>query len=595
MCGILGFAGSDEALGKRMADTIEHRGPDDWGVYTDTRFTFVNRRLAVIDLSPKGHQPMWTPNNELGIAYNGEVYNYRELREELEKRGEIFESESDTEVILRGYQVQGASFFSKMRGMWALAIYNPQKRQVLLARDPFGIKPLYYIKSGRHFAFSSEMKALNLYAQTNRMKFHFSSTGVASYFALGYSIHPYTVFEEIRKLEPGTYMEISLEHNTVKTTPYSWKNPSPKRTLEETLIDSVERHLVADVPVGVFLSGGVDSTLIALMLKELGQPLHAFTVSMEGRKDAEYARKIAQFSGLTHHVVELTAERLTEAYTEFMTHVDEPVADTAIIPSLALSKEARKFVTCVLTGEGGDELFFGYERYNTLHRLTRIQKNQGALEESLPRPVTGPWKSLARRLRLLEARARNDLLEAYLDVASIGAGKKYFSTVSREIRDALHGVRTMSALDEAYYLPDALLYKNDIATMAHSIEGRTPFLDRDVRAFALSIPVNEKYRAKVGKRPLRKLLESRLPKELIMEGKSGFSVPREMLLPIIENGMEETLRTLLDYGVHPFSHSFVTRLANPEYRRAVFASLPALPFALTVFARVVSQYDVANT
>ena len=213
----------------------------------------------------------------LGIAYNGEIYNYKELRAELEKRGEML-SESDTEVILRGFLRQGESFFSKMRGMWAVAIYDPAKKTVTLSRDPFGIKPLYYLKDEKGFAFSSEMKALNLYCREKRIKLHLSRIGCASYFTLGYAIHPHTVFEEIKKFEPGVVMTLSLSDGKTMSTKIKWKPTQVEETLEGVLRDSVRHHLIAEVPVGVFLSGGVDSTLIALMLKKVGIPLHAFTV-----------------------------------------------------------------------------------------------------------------------------------------------------------------------------------------------------------------------------------------------------------------------------------------------------------------------------
>ena|SRR3989344_1190194 len=593
MCGILGFAGDDLVLAKKMAESMSHRGPDGEGVFSDERLTLGHRRLAVIDLSPKAAQPMWSSEKTLGIIFNGEIYNFKELRKNLEDAGERFVTDSDTEVILVGFKKEGKAFFSKMRGMWALALYDREKGELTLSRDPFGIKPLYYLESGGHFSFASEMKALNAYAKAKGIRFTFSLIGCASFFTLGYAMHPHTVFQEIKKLSPGMVASYRCSSRELSFEKMPTQEVALPQTLEEALKDSVRHHLIADVPVGVFLSGGVDSTLIALMLKELGAPLHAFTVSMEGRQDATYAKKIAAFAGLTHHVIPLTRARLESAYQKLFDTLDEPVADPGILPSLVVSEEARKLVTCVLTGEGGDELFFGYERYQALASLSRVGASLGFFE-SLAMPFSSSLpKALVRRLRLFEARLRGDLLEGYLETVSLAGDIADRRAVSRELRKRFQ-LRDLpvSFFDEMLYLPDDLLYKTDIATMAHSLEARTPFLDSYVSSFAKRISGEDKLGTE-GKLPLRALLKSRLPKELLMPDKLGFGVPRAMLQRLIEPDLTDAARTLSEKNIPGISRSVLERIAqDAAYRAHIARAFPALPFSLTVLSRVLSEYDV---
>ncbi len=564
MCGILGFVGNDEALAGKMAGVLSHRGPDGEGVFADAKVTLAHRRLAVIDLSPRAAQPLWTPDKTLGIIFNGEIYNFKELRKELEKTGEHFVSDSDTEVILLGFKREGKAFFSKMRGMWALALYDVPKKEIILARDPFGIKPLYYLNVSGHFAFASEMKALNVYAKEKNIRFTFSKEGCASFFTLGYSIHPFTVFNEIKKLEPGAVRIFNLTSKTLSESSITqWREEAPV-SLEAALKDSMRHHLIADVPVGVFLSGGVDSTLIALMLKELNVPLHAFTISVEGRDDdAEFATKIAKFANLTHHVITLSIERLKKTYEKLFEAIDEPVADSALLPILVVSEEARKYVTCVLTGEGGDELFLGYERYKIMDR---------------PIPLS------LRTFRVYIERIKGNLLGMYLPLVSLGWGKTETAFVQKGMGQAPSDA-SLSYFDEKFYLPDNLLYKTDIATMAHSLEARTPFLDKVVSQAARQIPDTEKLGG-LGKQPLRRILEKRLPKELMMPVKLGFGLSKAQLSSLIAPDVEDAANRVAKMNVPGISLSALVNISETAKQ------LPGLPFALVVFNKVVSQYDV---
>lgn len=459
MCGIIGFNSNNARLGKQMTDRIAHRGPDDDGVFSDERVTLGNRRLAIIDLSPAGHQPMASENTV--IAYNGEIYNFQELKQELYVQSRRFKSNSDTEVILQGYEVYGTEVFQKLRGMWACAIYDKVKRKVILSRDFFGIKPLYYFFDGSQFAFASEIKGLDVELKIG---------DVGSYFLLGYTPAPNTIYENIFKLMPGEILEFDLVNKKIEKSRIVWNEPS-SGSFEEIMRESVKRHLIADVPIGVFLSGGMDSTTIALMLKKLGAHLKAYTVRIPGKQDADYAKKIAAYAGLDHHEIVFDQTAYEDTIETCFSMLDEPVADTSLLPSLAVAKRAARDVKVVLTGEGADELFLGYDKY---------------------------WKFQWR----------------------------FFQ--NRDIRDAYNMFKRVAGdpafYDRTMYLPDDLLYKTDFATMAYSVEGRVPFLDRGVWAFARSLSASQKMR----KQPIKKYLLQHLPADLIMRKKEGFSIPSSL-------------------------------------------------------------------
>ena len=285
MCGIIGFNFTDEALGRRMTDSIKLRGPDDAGVFAGPRATIGNRRLSVIDLSSTGHQPMMNEAGTVALVYNGEVYNHQKLRTELIAKGYRFKGTSDTEVILRGYEEYGEAIVEKLEGMWAFALYDLSRDKLILSRDFFGIKPLFYYQSGDTFVFASEIKAIRLFLEEKKKSLTFCDLALHSYFSLGYSIAPFTIFEEVKKVLPRETISFDLRTGKTSSSFTHWQGNaiSDPIRFEEVLLASVERHLRADVPVGLFLSGGADSTLIALLLKKLGKRLRAYTVRMENR------------------------------------------------------------------------------------------------------------------------------------------------------------------------------------------------------------------------------------------------------------------------------------------------------------------------
>jgi asparagine synthase (glutamine-hydrolysing) len=600
MCGILGFVGKDKALGEQMAKVLAHRGPDDEGIEADESVVIGSRRLSIQDLSRRAHMPMWSDDHRIAIIQNGEIYNFRELRRDLEKKGITFKSDGDTEVILRGFIAEGEEFFNKLRGMFAFALYDRKEGKIVLVRDPFGIKPLYYTVAGGLFAFASEMKALGVYLDSQKLQLHLSPLGCASYFTFGYAIAPHTIFEEVKKLSPGTILTYTLSGSTMRESKIVWEE-EPMATFEGALRKSVERHLIADVPVGVYLSGGMDSTAIALMLKELGAPLHAFTLRIEERVDADYAKKIAHFAGLEHHEVVLTPEAFAHAAKELWKYVDEPVADSALFTSYIVSEEAKKKVKVVLTGEGGDEMFFGYERYKTLHSLSRISPKVGFFEMVSPtvvrRELASPYaRAFLRRARILEARLRGDLLEAYAETAGIAGDMSDRLRIIKYLRTQFAGNGyMMSACDQKLYLPNDLLYKTDIATMAHSLEARVPFLDNAVASYARSLPTEQKFKDGKGKLPILQYLESRLPPELLMRKKEGFSVPlRHYLYKDHFAEVRAACGELAAKRIPGISNYVLSRIARDEaYAQRIAKMYPSLPFACLMFYNVLSQYNVA--
>src|SRR3989344_9102499 len=325
MCGIFVFSFQNKKLAEAMAAALRHRGPDDRGIFSDGEITLGHQRLSILDLSAAGHQPMSDNEGKIWISYNGEIYNFKELKKDLEKKGHVFKSQTDTEVILRGYKEYGLDFFKKLRGMWALAIYDVFMGELLLARDFFGIKPLYYSWRGRDLIFASEIMALDT---------KISSFGAASYFVLGYTPHPWTVFENVKKVSQGEVLIFNLKNKSLGSKQMNLSDASGSgeasnaRDFESVMMESVEKHLISDVPVGIFLSGGADSSLLALMLKKLGKSPKAFTVRIAGKKDADFAKRISDFSGLDYREISMSEANFEEMYSRFFETLDEPIGDS---------------------------------------------------------------------------------------------------------------------------------------------------------------------------------------------------------------------------------------------------------------------------
>lgn len=611
MCGIIGFNSRNERLGKEMTDCIAHRGPDDAGVFSDENITIGNRRLAIIDLTYAGHQPMSSNDESVFIVYNGEVYNFRELKDDFSRQGHRFKSDTDTEVILHGYEKYGIKFFHKLRGMWAVAIYDKKRQKIILSRDYFGIKPLYYFWDGHDLVFASEIKAIKKFLESKNKRTEFLKEGISQYFVLGYTISPFTVFKNIKKVMPGEIVSFDLSQRNFCSEFLKWESKldspntdlKPKEMMsafEETIRESVEKHIISDVPVGVFLSGGSDSTLIALMLKRLGAQFQAFTMRIQGRKDADYAKKIAEFAGLPYQEIAFDKTAFEKSYEDCWKYLDEPIADTSLLPSLAVSEAASKHVKVVLTGEGGDEMFLGYQKYVLLDSLQDFYGADWTIKlfDLFRRPESVFYmrymRPIFRRMRLGYFRNfKKDLLGTYFETSS-----RDFDVMSRvSLYQYLHDSFQNRNLDPAFfdrklYLPNNLLYKIDSATMVHSIEGRVPFLDRNVFAFSSSLPQEWKLKNGMGKRIIKEYLAQNLPPDLIFRKKEGFSFPLHLYK---SNRYESDLRDAILFtkdvfdGYYLDSRVFKKLAENSDFLALFKEKFPDFLFATLSFYKSVSR------
>jgi asparagine synthase (glutamine-hydrolysing) len=553
VCGMLDLNGSgapDAELLHAMNETLHHRGPDSAGSYVAGPVAMAMRRLSIIDLAG-GEQPIANEDGSVQVIQNGEIYNYRELAEELRSRGHELRTRSDTEVIAHLYEEEGPAFAKRLRGMFAVAVWDESRRRLVLARDRYGIKPLYYSERGGLLSFASELKALLRLPGFSR-EIHLGA--LEAYLAMNFVPAPLTIFRDARKLPPG-YLLVA-EGGRVRTEAYA--RPAPvsaeqvrregSAELEQELLarlrGSVRAHLVADVPVGVLLSGGIDSGALTALASEEGEgPLKTFTIGFEaaGWSEAEQARLVAERYGTDHHelIVEPSAVELLPTLVEAF---DEPFADSSALPTYLVSQLASEHVKVVLSGEGGDELFGGYYSYLGdlwAPRVGRVATALRAVIERLPsgsgsRRLEDRLKRFARGAHLPqperhvswsqvfspEARERLLLAREGGDFDPLAA--------HRERWRASAGAEELSRaqdLDFGVYMVDDILVKIDRASMACSLESRVPFLDPEVTDFALALPANQKLRLLAKKRLLRKAVAPLLPAEIVRARKRGFSPP----------------------------------------------------------------------
>ncbi|MCI0546161.1 MAG: asparagine synthase (glutamine-hydrolyzing) [Candidatus Rokubacteria bacterium] len=559
MCGIAGVVESggrptDRALLRAMTDTLAHRGPDGEGFHVDGPVGLGHRRLSIIDLATGG-QPMASADGSVWITYNGELYNFRELRAELEARGLEFRTTSDTEVFLRAYETWGTDCLRRLRGMFAAAIWDGPRRRLFLARDRVGIKPLVYAWDGRRLTFASELKAL---LEDPGLSRALDWDALAEYLAFRYVPCPRTIFAAARKLPPASYLVWDVDRGEPRVHRY-WElalGPTAPGTrysdddwiegLRAQLADAVESHLVSDVPVGAFLSGGMDSsTVVALMARAAPAPVRTFSIGF-GEADHDelaYARLVARRFGTEHyeHVVKPDA---LEALPRLAWQFDEPFADASAIPTYYVSKVTREHVTVALSGDGGDESFAGYRRYGEAwarhRRLDRLPgrlgraaarlaarvlpagvRGQGYLEmlgsdpvERYFRMMTHPRVDMIRGLLGAEGRARTapgGPLARFRGEAASGPGRDH--------------VALLQHLDVRTYLPDDILTKVDRTSMLVSLEARVPLLDHVLMEWVAAMPTRLKFAEGRGKVALTRAMAAELPDEIRGRRKMGFGVP----------------------------------------------------------------------
>ena len=561
MCGIVGvYALTDkysvtESLLIEMRDAMAHRGPDDAGVHVyrnnHVQVGFGHRRLSIIDLSPLGHQPMSTEDGRLWIVFNGEIFNYRELREQLVGEfGCRFRSESDTEVILYGIHHWGLEkCLGKIRGMYAFCIFDRADSSLTLVRDPLGVKPLYYCRDGKDILFASEIKSLLVHPAVGKAV---DRESLWHYLTFANSPAPDTLFENIKKLEPAHYIKITADGNLVRTRYWSPDYYGPETAvhsemeyveeIQRLLRQSVSRRMVSDVPFGVFLSGGVDSSLnVALMAEQLDRPVETFSIGIEGdpSNEFEYARKVAQHFSTNHHEVVIGDDDFINFLSDMSWYQDEPLADPVCVPIYYVSKLARESgVPVIQVGEGSDEIFSGYGLYNKFNSWDRnwfspYSKLPGMLREFVLSAARGRVAShmedALRRAAVGEplfignavAFWDNEKAELFREPQGYGTSGHLISDLMRNggLADGLSRIIDVELKNR---LPELLLMRVDKMSMANSIETRVPFLDEDLVEYALRIPARLKYRKGISKYILKKSAEGILPDEIIYRKKWGF-------------------------------------------------------------------------
>jgi asparagine synthase (glutamine-hydrolysing) len=611
MCGIAGAVWFDEKLAvsestlKAMTDAISHRGPDDEGFYHTHRsgsgVALGHRRLSIIDLG-SGHQPLSNEDGTVWIVFNGEIYNYQELRPDLEARGHQFKTHSDTEVIIHLYEEYGPRCLNFLRGMFAFAIWNEKTRELFLARDPLGKKPLHYRfetssnnQPGR-LIFGSELKAL---LQVPGVPRDVDPVAIDLYLTYQYVPHPHSIFKGYSKLAPGHYTLISPNRFEVQrywSPPYNeaaqYRSRQPeqwKDELRETLTDAVRLRMRSDVPIGAFLSGGIDSTITSGLMQSLSpHPIHTFSIGFSDKDydETHFAREAAQRLGTHHHEYEVTPDAIS-MMPDLMWHYDEPFSDSSAIPTMYLSRVTRQEVTVALSGDGGDELFAGYGRYRAVELAQRIDAlplsiRQGLAKASSFLPLSTKPGTIVRRGRRFLERMAETPLKRYLNWVGIFPDEPRRELYRPEFLAQLNGFESVSFLEDAIkfastrdyvtqitcvdtltYLPCDILTKVDIASMSCGLEARCPFLDVKVAELAARMPIELKRQDHLGKSILKQTFSDLLPASIQNRGKMGFGVPigpwfrgplqpflRDVLLSptAINRGMfrEDVIRKMVD-------------------------------------------------
>ncbi|MCB0572333.1 MAG: asparagine synthase (glutamine-hydrolyzing) [Phaeodactylibacter sp.] len=540
MCGILGQACSQGAINlhtfEQMRDTLAHRGPDDAGLWCseDKRIALGHRRLSFLDLSDAGHQPMANEDGAIWIVLNGEVYNYLELREMLVAQGHRFRSRSDTEVLIHGYEEWGLTgLLGRINGMYAFALWDGKKGELLLARDHFGIKPLYYGWVGGQFYFASELKAI-LKGLASRPALRLAS--VSDYLAYRYVPGPYTIWEGLYKLPAANYLRLSQREGFGAAQPacYWQLEPASHKTspgeaavrVGELLKNSVSEHLRSDVPVGHFLSGGYDSSALAVYSTALGQRPNAFSIGFEGwaRSEHQYAETVANHLGIPLYTTIVGAEQL-ELMDTLAYHYDEPIADISIIPTYMVSQLARRHNKAVLSGEGADEIFGGYTWQREIAHFGRWRARAA---QALQKLSGGPANYFVERYAeaMAMGRFRSDNLPSMLHPrmqAGIPAFSEWF--YASHYRPGEWPLKAFQYLDVKAFMGELVLTKIDRASMAHGLEVRVPFLDRTLVEYLFQLHPSVYFRFGQTKSLLWENIRHSLPAAILNRPKQGFVGP----------------------------------------------------------------------
>jgi len=597
MCGICGFVTRGEDFGVdtivRMTDALTHRGPDRAGVYLNQvgggrsgksiergDVALGHRRLSIIDLSEMASQPMRNEDGSVWLVFNGEIYNFLELRAQLIEQGHLFRSNGDSEVIIHGYEEWGEGLFEKLNGMFAIALWDSKRKRLVLVRDRLGIKPLFFYLKGDRIIFASEVTSIRFHPVFDEI---IDRESLYDYLLLSYIPSPWTIFEGVRKLMPGTYLV--WEDGKVRFSRY-WEVPVSEvdvygagahtgrgerrgrerrglddytAELESIITDSVSKRLVSDVPLGAFLSGGVDSSLVVSIMKRIaGGNVRTFSIGFDEEEfdESVHARRVAEYLQTDHTEFKLSPTLTGELLYDVVSHMDEPIGDPSAIPTYLVSRLARESgITVALSGDGGDELFCGYERYRKMALVAEFYR--------LPRVVRRLLHALFQiadrmgRKGRLDSLAYDELASSYLsrmsswkDGAGVlremlggieGRSKRLFSEIFSSVK-GLKALDIMEVVDMKTYLVDDVLTKVDRMSMAVSLEVRVPILDHRVVEFSRTVPVHYRYDGSELKLIMRRLLKKYVPQDLVDRPKAGFAIPvRKWLLEDMRGDLLESL------------------------------------------------------
>jgi asparagine synthase (glutamine-hydrolysing) len=552
MCGIAGFIHYKKELNRddleRMINTITYRGPDDDGYYLsgfdDFQIGMGFRRLAILDLSNAGHQPMLFKN--LVVTLNGEIYNFKEIREDLKTHGYTFESQSDTEVVIKAFHQWGIKMVERFIGMFAIAVYNSETHEFYLVRDRMGIKPLYYYSHGKDLVYASELKPIIAYPNFPK-ELDFRS--LSNYLYHGYITGTGSIFANVCKLEPGSYLKLSNgKYEIIKywdlQTIFT-KNRSEKindeedclTKLDDLLTSSVRYRMISDVPIGSFLSGGIDSSLItAIMQKQSHQPVNTFTIGFDDKRfnEALNAKAISGYLGTHHHELTLPIEKAKELIEDLPQYYDEPFGDSSSLPTILVSRLAKNNATVILSGDGGDELFCGYKNYESARKMSKLMA-VGKMLTIFPEQLNlakilfginhryGRYPYMNNNINIVNV---NYILSKYF-LSGIFIDRQYtLDNKYFKLADITGEIQELYMLnDMVTYLPDDILTKVDRASMSVSLEARVPILDHRIVEFSFKVPHHLKNNNGIQKYLLKTLACRYIPKNLLDRPKQGFAVP----------------------------------------------------------------------
>ncbi|MCI0567285.1 MAG: asparagine synthase (glutamine-hydrolyzing) [Acidobacteria bacterium] len=625
MCGICGIVAltpqarlPGPEVVRRMTDILRHRGPDDEGFHFDAAAALGHRRLSIIDLAG-GHQPIANENETRFIVFNGEIYNHREIREFLEKQGHRYRTASDTETILHLVEEEGIPGLNRMNGMWGFAVWDFPRRRLLLARDRLGIKPLYYVQAGDLLLFASEIKSL---LASQMVATDLDPAALASYLDLLYIPSPRTIFRGVRKLPPGhalvadsTGIRVERYWNPAFTLDRIPEFPEAAERVRDLLSDAVRIRLLSEVPLGAFLSGGIDSSLVVgLMSRVMDRPVKTFTVGFRGEgwyDESGEAEIVAKHFQTDHHALQVTSLDLPATLEQTVPALDEPMCDPAALPTYLLSRYAREWVTVALTGEGADELFGGYDKYRfeqLLAALGPLGKLAGRAAAALPHAhlsertrraleaaaLTGPARQLRLRSTFTGEESRRLMLASLEGIPNASMEAMEDASRGYPVGDNLNRIFFQ---DLKTYMQDDLLMKIDKMSMLASLEARVPFLDYRLVEFVFSLPSRYKLRGGRGKLLLKSAFPDFLPPRTLQRRKHGFVLPIGRWL---RNDLRDYVRDLFASTDDPFydhvSRREVNRILGEFYGSGLDRALPLWVLLwLKIWCRQVARQPGAVT